>query len=356
MDTVTLTLEDLPGLDCGLCGSRNCADLVDRIAVDPGLAKRCIYLDTEAFLSARTQSSPAAGTASSLAAPATPAATPSFSVGAAGAATVAAPAAPPAAPVFSLASAAPAQPVAPPAAPPATPAFSVASASAAPAQPAALTPTALPPTAPVAAPMFPVADTGSAAAPTALGPPIEVSCAGCAVDPASCGVLAAGEAVQAPSDVNWFDTLGREYDFVLEHFPEDPGPREIMLPHNPMLTRELDIQVGDVLIGRPLGMSCGCPITHCGVVMQVDPRTGVIVWCVTGPLRPRQEGYKDLGYYIAEGYEGLINHTKTEIEIGRRYFFQPQRCMLQWRHSGLVNYISRTASGLQVRVEGLWIG
>jgi hypothetical protein len=27
----------------------------------------------------------------------------------------------------------------------------------------------------------------------------------------------------------------------------------------------------------------------------------------------------------------------------------------QWRHSGLVNYMSRTATGLQVRVEGLWI-
>ena len=33
----------------------------------------------------------------------------------------------------------------------------------------------------------------------------------------------------------------------------------------------------------------------------------MIVWCVTGPLGPRQNGYKDLGYYIAEGYEGLVN-------------------------------------------------
>lgn len=36
--------------------------------------------------------------------------------------------------------------------------------------------------------------------------------------------------------------------------------------------------------------------------------------------------------------------------------FQPHRCMLQWRHSGLVNYLNRTPNGLQVRVEGLWIG
>ena len=96
-------------------------------------------------------------------------------------------------------------------------------------------------------------------------------------------------------DRMWRDTLDREFDFYLEHFPEEPGPRDIILPHNPMLTRELDIQRGDILIGRPLGMSCGCPITHCGVVMDVDAR------------------------------------------IGLRYFFQPRMCMLQWRHSGLVN-------------------
>jgi uncharacterized Fe-S cluster-containing protein len=154
----------------------------------------------------------------------------------------------------------------------------------------------------------------------------------------------------------WRDTLGREFDFYLEHFPEDPGPREIILPHNPMLTREMEIAVGDLMVGRPLGMSCGCPITHCGVVVEVDPRTGVIVWCVTGPLGPREKGFKDIGYYIAEGYEGLITQTRTEIMIGMRYFFQPRRCMLQWRHSGLVNYINRSQDGLQVRVEGLWIG
>jgi len=154
----------------------------------------------------------------------------------------------------------------------------------------------------------------------------------------------------------WRDSLGRDFDFYLEHFPEEPGPREIILPHNPMLTRELDIQVGEILIGRPLGMSCGCPITHCGVVMDVDRRTGVIVWCVTGPLNPRQKGFKDLGYYIAEGYEGLVHQTRSELKIGMRYFFQPQMCMLQWRHSGLVNYLNRTPTGWQVRIEGLWIG
>jgi uncharacterized Fe-S cluster-containing protein len=260
---MSVTLEDLPGLDCGLCGSGSCAELIERMSENPDLARRCIYLDPAAFA---MESTPLASSAS-----------PGASA------------------------------------------------------------------APLAAPLPPVAtDT--------------LSCAGCTVAPTTCGLFDVNETASVSSQDNWADTLGREYDFVLEHFPEDPGPREIILPHNPLLTRELEIQVGDVLVGRPLGMSCGCPITHCGVTMQVDHRTGVIVWCVTGPLRPREEGYKDLGYYVAEGYEGLIKRTRREIKIGLRYFFQPERCMLQWRHSGLVNYMSRTASGLQVRVEGLWIG
>jgi uncharacterized Fe-S cluster-containing protein len=160
-----------------------------------------------------------------------------------------------------------------------------------------------------------------------------------------------------PNKDKWRDSLGREFDFYLEHFPEDPGPREIILPHNPMITREMNIKKGEILIGRPLGMSCGCPITHCGIVSEVDARTGVIVWCVTGPLGPRQQGFKDLGYYIAEGYEGIVRETRTELRIGMRYYFQPHMCMLQWRHSGLVNFLNRNAdNSYQVRLEGLWIG
>ena len=159
-----------------------------------------------------------------------------------------------------------------------------------------------------------------------------------------------------PNGGDWKDYLGREYDFILQTFPEEPGPRETILPHNPMLTREMAIAKGDVLIGRPLGMSCGCPITHCGVVMEVDPRTGVIVWCVTGPLRARSEGFKDIGYYAAEAYEGLVTEARAELRIGARYWFLPRRCMLQWRHSGLVNFMSKTERGYQVRIEGLMIG
>ena len=169
----------------------------------------------------------------------------------------------------------------------------------------------------------------------------------------SCGSCHQQDATEG---ITWRDSLDREFDFVLDTFPNEPGPRETMLPHNPQITKELNIQRGDIIIGRPLGMSCGCPITHCGVVMNVEPRTGVIVWCVTGPLNPRAREHKDIGYYSAEAYEGLVRDTRKDLRIGMRYWFMPRRCMLQWRHSGLVNFISRTKDGTQVRIEGLFIG
>jgi len=39
-----------------------------------------------------------------------------------------------------------------------------------------------------------------------------------------------------------------------------------------------------------------------------------------------------------------------------RYWFMPHRCMLQWRHSGLVNFINKRGNMPQIRVEGLYIG
>jgi uncharacterized Fe-S cluster-containing protein len=251
-----LTVNDLPGLNCGLCGARTCVELAERLQTDPTVIERCIHLSPDLVSGAK--------------------------------------------------------PVRP-------------------AKPATATTTA------------------TAATPVATGAAPATVCGSCALAPEQSRAL-------SQSAPTWQDTLGRGFDFYLEHFAEDPGPREIMLPHNPMLTREMNIQVGDILIGRPLGMSCGCPITHCGVVMQVDPRTGVIVWCVTGPLNPRQKGFKDIGYYIAEGYEGLVTQSRVEIKIGMRYFFQPRMCMLQWRHSGLVNFMNRSPEGIQVRLEGLWIG
>lgn len=175
---------------------------------------------------------------------------------------------------------------------------------------------------------------------------------------AACSACSACATVPSSTSVahSWKDSLGRDFDFILDSFPQEPGPRETILPHNPARTKELNVKVGDILIGRPMGMSCGCPITHCGIAMQVDPVNGVIVWCVTGPLRPRSGEHKDIGYYSAQAYEGIVTATKSELKIGMRYWFMPHRCMLQWRHSGLVNFINKRGNTPQIRVEGLYIG
>lgn len=157
--------------------------------------------------------------------------------------------------------------------------------------------------------------------------------------------------------MGWTDNLQRPFDFILDCFENEPGPHETILPYNPVLVKELNVKQGDVMIGRPMGMSCGCPITHCGIVTNVDARNGVINWCVTGPLKPRSEGFIDIGYYVAQAYDGLIRESKEEIKIGKRYWFLPRRCMLQWRHSGLVNAVTRLKDGgYKVRIEGLFIG
>ncbi|MEJ5165643.1 MAG: Fe-S cluster protein [Thermoanaerobaculia bacterium] len=158
------------------------------------------------------------------------------------------------------------------------------------------------------------------------------------------------------SESKWRDSLGRKFDFYLEHFPEDPGPREIIVPHNPLLVSRLKIKKGDFIAGRPLGISCGCPITHCGIVKKVEKETGLITWCVTGPLSSQRGNFKNIGYYRAESYEGIVRVSRVNLKIGMRYFFQPRYCMLQWRHSGLINYINKLKDGVEVRIEGLWIG
>lgn len=157
--------------------------------------------------------------------------------------------------------------------------------------------------------------------------------------------------------MGWKDNLQRDFDFILDTFENEPGPRETILPYNPALVKELGVKKGDIMIGRPMGMSCGCPITHCGIVIDADARNGVINWFVTGPLKPRAEGFIDIGYYVAQGYEGVIKESNSEIQLGRRYWFLPRRCMLQWRHSGLVNAVVKQKDGsYKVRIEGLFIG
>lgn len=157
-------------------------------------------------------------------------------------------------------------------------------------------------------------------------------------------------------DVNWKDQLGREYDFILDKFPGELGPRETIILFNPANVEKLQLKKGDVCYGRPAWISCGCPVTHVGVIVE-DPDyfNGTFIWCIVGPLQAREKGI-NIGYYNTTAYEGIVKVKKVELEIGKRYYFQPRYCMLQWRHCGLVNSLGKTPDGLRARIEGLWIG
>jgi uncharacterized Fe-S cluster-containing protein len=155
--------------------------------------------------------------------------------------------------------------------------------------------------------------------------------------------------------ITWKDQLGRDYDFILDKFPDDPGPREMVLLANPINIERLHITKGDVLYGRP-ALGTGCPVTHCGVVMEEpDYLNGAVVWCTVGPIEARKQGIY-IGYYHIIAYEGIVMDKKIEIQFGRRYYFLPRYCMLQSRHSGLINTMMKTDEGLRVRLEGIWLG
>lgn len=161
-------------------------------------------------------------------------------------------------------------------------------------------------------------------------------------------------AVAAPGETSWHDLLGREYQMVMEPFPEDPGPRENILPFNPALAERLRLRSGDVLFGRPAGV--GCPVTHVGRLMQEpDPLSGALVWCVVGPAAARDGRAIEIGNYHIVAYEGLVRETRETPQVGGRYFFKPAMCMLQSRHSGVVSYAAHRPEGWRVRFEGIAI-
>jgi uncharacterized Fe-S cluster-containing protein len=157
----------------------------------------------------------------------------------------------------------------------------------------------------------------------------------------------------ATAPVAWRDMLDREFEFVLEQFPDDPGPRETILPYNPGNVERLGIKRGDILRGRPAAV--GCPVTHVGrVVEDPDCFNGLVVWCVVGPLAARGPT-TDIGMYTPVAYEGIVHRARVDIAIGRRYFFLPRTCMLQSRHSGVATAVARRGDALRVRLEGISI-
>jgi len=167
------------------------------------------------------------------------------------------------------------------------------------------------------------------------------------------GSAAAASVKKQRGEGGWKDLLGREYDFILEKFPDDPGPRELIFPFNPVRIEKLGIRKGDILYGRPAML--GCPVTHAGVVMAApDLLNGTIEWCVIGPQAARQRGI-ELGMYTPIAYEGIVSQSRVELCIGGRYLFLPRYCMLQSRHSGVISFLARRDGVLTIRVEGIWI-
>jgi hypothetical protein len=96
---------------------------------------------------------------------------------------------------------------------------------------------------PVAAPFMGPAASERASAVCAESP--DGSCSSCSSVPTADGSKT-GAPSASDSAAGWSDVLGREFDFVLDHFPEEVGPREQVILHNPMITREMDIQPGEV--------------------------------------------------------------------------------------------------------------
>jgi uncharacterized Fe-S cluster-containing protein len=157
------------------------------------------------------------------------------------------------------------------------------------------------------------------------------------------------------TEITWQDLLDREFDFVLDKFTDDPGPREHILLANPANLEKLNIKKGDILFGRPVP-GVGCPVTHCGVVMEEpDHFNGALVWCIVGPMLARERGI-EIGYYHILAYEGMVKKSRVQLDVGRRYFFLPRYCMLQSRHSGLLNTLAKRGDGYHVRLEGIWLG
>ncbi|MBI5658136.1 MAG: Fe-S cluster protein [Nitrosomonadales bacterium] len=154
-------------------------------------------------------------------------------------------------------------------------------------------------------------------------------------------------------EITWNDALGREYEFILEQFSEDPGPRETIAPLNPANIEKLAVKKGDILYGRP--SLVGCPVTHVGVVVEEpDYLNGAITWCIVGPLAARDQG-REIGYYQIIAYDGLVRHSREELRIGRRYYFLPRTCVLLSRHSGVISALAKRGNETRVRLEGIWI-
>ncbi len=149
------------------------------------------------------------------------------------------------------------------------------------------------------------------------------------------------------------DVTGKEYDFVLLPFPNEPSARKFIVPFRADLVEKWDIKKGDLVTGRPAGP--GCPVYHALRVLSTNPITGVIECHTVGPMAARKEDAHDVQAYHVHAFEGIASTVKKPPIFGTRQYFLPGNCMIGLAHTALVNMCFQKPSGLHVRLEDIRI-
>ena len=149
------------------------------------------------------------------------------------------------------------------------------------------------------------------------------------------------------------DVTGKEYDFVLLPFPDEPSARKFIVPFRADLVELWGIKKGDLVTGRPAGP--GCPVYHALRVLSANPVTGVIECHTVGPMAARKEEAHDIQAYHVHAFEGIASTIKKPPVFGTRQYFLPGNCMLGLAHTALVNMCFQKPSGLHVRLEDIRI-
>lgn len=147
------------------------------------------------------------------------------------------------------------------------------------------------------------------------------------------------------------DILGHPYDFVLGPLPGEVSARKIVLPFRSDLVEKMNIQKGDLVLGRPMG--AGCPIPHVLKVIKAEKDTGLLYTWVVGPRYSRGQEVKDVTAYHMIGFEGIAGRITREPAFGCRVTFLPGFCMMSVNHTGLVNMVLQKSSGIHVRLEDI---
>lgn len=149
------------------------------------------------------------------------------------------------------------------------------------------------------------------------------------------------------------DVAGKEYDFVLLPFPDEPSARKFIVPFRADLVEKWGIKKGDLVTGRPAGP--GCPLYHALRVLSANPITGVLECHTVGPMAARKEDSHDVQAYHVHAFEGIASVIKKPPVFGTRQYFLPGNCMMDLAHTALVNMIFQKPYGTHIRLEDIRI-